>query len=377
VEFPCNVGVSAKGFGSGDGSVCTNNCDLRTDWQRAVLTAGLIGTGFLSDNAALAALVRRLASKAGQYPASRANSEDSWISCYGISRPMADQKHRAQYLSHRRRRFSSLQVDGVKPTIRANPATLVQFIERKARGFGAKSAFPKCRALQPYLDETMFFAVRAIWMTFEELTEEAAKLAEKASARAMRDMAHHYAFDEDDVTGVLVGNLHTEFDNNELDGIRLRARILRHRKGVAAEERRIGADMLIHIGMDTSTQSYSKGVLIQAKKSEATDYWSARWRADLVNQCNKMLNITPSAFVFSYSKHGIRCGAATRVVGAKNHASLRYLCGWTSYRFFLELFRCPIGDPRISSAKLDDLPVPFALELTFSGDLALPEDASL
>ena len=33
----------------------------------------------------------------------------------------------------------------------------------------------------------------------EELTKEAAKLADKVSARAMRDMAHHYASDEDDV----------------------------------------------------------------------------------------------------------------------------------------------------------------------------------
>jgi hypothetical protein len=231
--------------------------------------------------------------------------------------------------------------------------------------------------LQPYLDSTMLPLAGAMSMTFEELTKEAARLANKASSRAMRDMEHHYAYDEDDVTGVFVGRLLNEFENTELDGISLRAKILRHRKGIAAEERRIGADMMIHVSMDTSTQSYSKGVLIQAKKSEASDYWSARWRSDLVDQCNKMLSITPSAFVFSYSKEGIRCGAASRIVRAKSHASLRYLCGWTSYRFFLELFRCPIGNPRISGAKLDDIPVPFALELAFSGDLELPEGASL
>lgn len=214
-------------------------------------------------------------------------------------------------------------------------------------------------------------------MTFEELTKQAARLADRATSRAMRDMTDHYAYDEDDVTGVLVGRLHTEFENSDLEGVRLRAKILRHRKGVAAEERRIGADLLIHVGMDTSTQSYSKGVLIQAKKGEATDHWSNRWRTDLVDQCAKMLNITPAAFVFSYGRDGLRCGAATRIMGAKSKAGLRYLCNWTSYRFFLELLRCPVGDPRISSANLDDLPVPFALELSFSGDLDLPEGASL
>ena len=30
----------------------------------------------------------------------------------------------------------------------------------------------------------------------------------------------------------------------------------------------------------------------------------------------------------------------------------------TSYRFFLELFRCTTGDPKITSAKFDDLQIP-------------------
>jgi hypothetical protein len=30
-------------------------------------------------------------------------------------------------------------------------------------------------------------------------------------------------------------------------------------------------------------------------------------------------------------------------------------CSWTAYRFFLEFFRCPIGDLTIKSANVDDL----------------------
>jgi hypothetical protein len=214
-------------------------------------------------------------------------------------------------------------------------------------------------------------------MTFEELTKEAAKLADKAAWRTMNDMRNRHASDEDDVTGLLVGRLHAEFENTDIDGVNIRASILRHRSGVAAEERRIGADIVIHVGLDTPTQSYSKGVLIQAKKSEQFDYWSRRQRDDLIDQCKKMLRVTASSFVFNYSVNGIRCGAATRVMGAREPAGLRYLCGWTSYRFFLEFFRCPIGDPKITSANVADLPVPFALQLSLSGDLDLPEGASL
>ena len=34
---------------------------------------------------------------------------------------------------------------------------------------------------------------------------------------AGRDMSHRYTWDEDDVTGFLVGSLHTEFDNSSLE----------------------------------------------------------------------------------------------------------------------------------------------------------------
>ena len=57
--------------------------------------------------------------------------------------------------------------------------------------------------------------------------------------------------------------------------------------------------------------------------------------------------------------------------GARGTTGLRYLCEWTSYQFVLELFRCPIGDPKITSARVDDLPVPFALNLAFSGEVQL------
>jgi hypothetical protein len=214
-------------------------------------------------------------------------------------------------------------------------------------------------------------------MTFDEVTRKAAQEAERAVALTMKHLRRKHVYDEDDVSGFFIGSLQTIFDGTELGGVTVNASILRHRRGVAAEERRFGADLLIHVSMDTPTQTYSKGVLIQAKKSEPSDYWSARSHTELVNQCIKILAITPAAFVFNYGKDRIRCGAATRVAGAKVVVAPGYLCRWTSYRFFLELFRCPIGDPRITSANVDDLPVPFVLDIRIAGELTVEEGASL
>ena len=216
-------------------------------------------------------------------------------------------------------------------------------------------------------------------MTFNEVTKAAAKHAESAVKITVDNFKRKYVYDEDDVTGFLVGSLQTTFHGTRVGGVTLNASVFRHRRGTAAEETRFGADILIHVTMDTPTQKYSKGVLVQAKKSEPDDNWSQRTRNALIDQCNKMLAVTSAAFVFNYSEKGIRCGAATRVAGASNAFSIPYLCGWSAYRFFLELFRCPIGDPRISSARVGDLPepnIPFVVELSLKGELAIDEGSS-
>jgi hypothetical protein len=217
-------------------------------------------------------------------------------------------------------------------------------------------------------------------MTFNEVTKAAAKLATEAVNITVENFQKRYVYDEDDMTGFLIGSLQTKFHGTQIGGINLDASVLRHRRGIAAEEREYGADLLIHVTMDTPTQKYSKGVLIQAKKSEPEDYWSERKRNILVEQCNKMLEVTPAAFVLNYSERGFRCGAATRVAGATTAFSIAYLCGWTPYRFFLELFRCPIGDPRISSARVAGLPepgIPFMIDLSLSGELAIDAGSSV
>jgi hypothetical protein len=174
--------------------------------------------------------------------------------------------------------------------------------------------------------------------------------------------------DEDDLTGVLVGRLDSRLDGH-IGGLTWNTTIVRHRSGRAAEERRTGADLVIHVSLDTSTERYSKGVLVQAKRVEPNDQMNQAEHNELRRQCRDMLKITPAAFVFDYVKGWMRTGSATRIAGSRR-LDLYHICAWTSYRFFLELFRCPIGDPKITSARVDDLPVPYALKISATGDLS-------
>ena len=178
--------------------------------------------------------------------------------------------------------------------------------------------------------------------------------------------------DEDDLTGILVGSLDAEFSAKDVRGVggdlQWSSSILRHRSGVAAEEKRIGADMIIHVRVDTPIQTYSKAVLVQAKRHEPGEQMSTKQRTELLRQCKKMLAITPAAFVFDYAKGEMRCASATKIAGSAN-SDLYDSCNWTAYRFFLELFRCPIGDPKITSARATDLPVPIVLKLEGTGDV--------
>jgi hypothetical protein len=204
-------------------------------------------------------------------------------------------------------------------------------------------------------------------MTFEQAMREAAIAAEEATYAAMREYHEGGVGDEPEITGVLMGELNAALRGN-IGGLNWAATIVRNGSGAAAEEKRTGADLLIHVSLDTPTDSYSKGVLIQAKRAEPDEPISTSDLDRLQQQCNKMLSHTASAFVFTYARGSMRCGSATRFVGSSDRQIYRR-CTWTSYRFFLELFRCPIGDPQISSRKVDDLPVPNIIYLKADGEL--------
>lgn len=198
-------------------------------------------------------------------------------------------------------------------------------------------------------------------MSLEKAFQEAARAASDAVAAAMSKYQAGTVTDEDDLTGVLIGRLDAAFDQ-DYGGVNWSSSILRHRKGVAAQEKKVGADMIIHVSLETPGLRYSKGILVQAKRVEPKSLMSANEHTELISQCQKMLNVSPAAFVFDYTTGGMRCASATRIAGSTSR-DIYSSCNLTPYRFFLELFRCTTGDPKITSSKFDELKLPFGLHL--------------
>jgi hypothetical protein len=192
--------------------------------------------------------------------------------------------------------------------------------------------------------------------SLEQAFQEAAHAADRAVSGTMLKYLNGLVTDEDDITGVLIGWLDAVF-SEEIGGVTWSSSTLRHRKGVAAEEKKAGADMLLHVSISTPELTYSKGVLIQSKRVDEGIAMTAQGHKELLGQCDKMLNITPASFVFNYTKSGMRCASATKIAGTSSRI-LNDSCNLTSYRFFLELFRCTTGDRNITSAKFDDLRIP-------------------
>jgi hypothetical protein len=202
-------------------------------------------------------------------------------------------------------------------------------------------------------------------MDYEGEMKEAARQAERGVNRAIESLRRKLSEDEDDLTGVLKGNLDAELDGT-IGGLTFDCKILRHRRGSAAEEREFGADLLIHVKFDAPKLAYDKGLLIQSKRVEPARRMGTKEHGDLVEQCKKMLKFTPDAWVFDYYNTGMRAGPATVIAGSTNRI-LHDQCPWTAYRFFLELFRCPIGDPDIVTPYPEDLRVKTTVKILATG----------
>lgn len=193
-------------------------------------------------------------------------------------------------------------------------------------------------------------------MELDDAAREAAHEAKEAVRAVMQEYRAGRVTDEDDITGELLGALKIKL-NGPIGGLMWTASVVRHRAGRAAEESRIGADILMHVSVKTSEQEISKGVLIQAKRPESGGSLKPREHVELKAQCTKMTAITPSSYVFNYARRGMRCGPATRIMSSTNR-KIADDCVITPYRFFYDLFRCPIGDPRVTSALVSELPKP-------------------
>lgn len=192
-------------------------------------------------------------------------------------------------------------------------------------------------------------------MNKNKIFREAARKADDVVSMVMKNYVYGNVHDEDDINAYLAGALDTQF-RLDVEGVNWSSSVLRHRGGTAAEEKRIGADLLFYFKIDASGYSVRKGLLVQAKRKIRRQKLSAREKRNLNGQCEKMLDNTPSSFVFHYTGKSLKVGSAVRVLGS-NSTNLDDDCTMTSYRFFYDFFRCSIGDRSFTSSKVADLSV--------------------
>ncbi|MEQ8698619.1 MAG: hypothetical protein RLT05_18935 [Bauldia litoralis] len=198
---------------------------------------------------------------------------------------------------------------------------------------------------------------------------EAAHKAADITDTIMGDLGSGYVKHEDDLSGALVGAFRHGFQSLRTEGIIWNASVLTHRR--SGEEQTYGADLLLHVELDTPEQEYSKGVLVQSKRTPPDKNMPTAAHRDLKAQCEKMLGYSSDSFVFAYDPAGMRCGSAIRIAGAAGR-NIYDQCSWTAYRFFLEFFRCPTGDRTITSARIEELQPRHALKLTGKGRFSIP-----
>ena len=155
-----------------------------------------------------------------------------------------------------------------------------------------------------------------------------------------------------------------------LGGIAWEARTLRTGRGIAAEEKRHGADLMGILDLALPDYRATKGFLVQAKRAEPGQQFSKSEWDRLCLQCETMLLRTPDSFVWVYSmSRGIRIFSANSVLGLESRSIFDlYSRGVSS--FFENHIECFIGDRRLDSTNIEtldalaELPVERILELS-------------
>lgn len=158
--------------------------------------------------------------------------------------------------------------------------------------------------------------------------------------------------------------------NLNVNGVDWRAYPLRTSSGMAAEEKRHGADLMGVLDINLLDYRAKKGFLVQAKRAEpGRSFWQREWNL-LIDQCEKMIARTPDSFVFVYSlSEGIKVFPANAVLGSKSK-DIFDLHNHGIWQFFMDHLKCFIGDPRLNSPyiqtldALADLPVKNVLHIT-------------
>lgn len=134
-----------------------------------------------------------------------------------------------------------------------------------------------------------------------------------------------------------------------------RARTLRTGRGVAAEEKRHGADLLGVLDLNLVGYRVTKGFLVQAKRAEPDQQFSVSEWNRLRIQCKTMLDRSPHSFVWVYSRtSGIRIFSACAVIALQSR-TIFDLYSRSMSNFFEYHIESFFGDHRLNSPDIQIL----------------------
>jgi hypothetical protein len=146
----------------------------------------------------------------------------------------------------------------------------------------------------------------------------------------------------------MLGAIEQSIRNRRIRGVLWHSKTLTDR-GPHAQESKFGADFVGVFSVRLPELRLSKGFLAQAKLLRSG---AAFDRARLNQQCELMLSVSPSSFVFFYGEGGVRVVPALSALHATDPTQLY---SRSAQRFFEEHFQCFIGDQNLASPTAEEL----------------------
>ena len=176
-----------------------------------------------------------------------------------------------------------------------------------------------------------------------------------AADKALDSYHQGRVVEEPQLTDRILGAIEDRIESQPPGSIVWKSCTLRTGRGIAAEEKRHGADLMGILDLDLPDYSARKGFLAQAKKAEpGLQFSKSDWNR-LCSQCERMLLRTPDSFVWVYSKsRGIRIFPANSVLGLESRCIFDLYSRSVS-SFFENHIECFIGDRRLNSTNIKTL----------------------
>jgi hypothetical protein len=163
--------------------------------------------------------------------------------------------------------------------------------------------------------------------------------------------------DEDDFTSRLAEDIERSLDNTLIGGVHFTAFTKKLTwRGAKAEERALGADLMLVLRMKAGIFDVSKGYLVQAKMNAGSLFEiSVKAPRDLSGQIDAMLKVTSESYVWAYSDKGIAVARAGSFQAALSAGLEKEFEPQTFTAFFRAGLRSCSGDYKFKARNLADL----------------------